>query len=402
MKILKIFLKILSGTLLITIFNYATTMVASRELEVAIFASIALIQYSLNIILRISSVGINYEILRYGNERKYQESKYNVNLNRILLGCSLIIITGLLAIGFVDGLYHSWSSYLIIPMGIFIYLTSILASVLRSLESYITSNILDKAWVIAIASIYLFTLYDGAFFDIVYYLLFGLSFLAFSIATVLLSRKIQLKSVFKWNTIKIKGNISNQMFVADIMFLTATSIDKLFINQSLSLEQLGIWVIYYQLFIPFQFVGRLLYQVFFPEMSHDRFKLTIPKALLFVGVIVFGCIAIYFPIEYFYTQFYESTLKISGLAIALMIAMGGIYVLGVPSGLYLAAKLDSKSVFYNNIASGILSALLVVAYALLAPISFPYLMMIAICSYWLLKIIATLSIIYHDKRNSNN
>lgn len=377
-------------------------MVASKELDVSVFASIALIQYSLNIILRLGSVGINYEILRYGNKEKYEDSEYHVNLNRVLFGCTIILLIGTCAVFLVDGLYISFASLLIVPIGISIYLTSIAASVLRSIGGYIMSNILDKALVLSIAIIYLITIYNDSHISDVFPVLFLMSIIALAISLTLLSKRINLKKVFKFKRLFIDGNISNQMFLADIMFLTATSVDKLFINQSLSLEQLGIWIVYYQLFVPFQFAGRLLYQVFFPEMSHDRFKLTIKKGLIFIIAVIVGCIVLYFPIEYAYKSYYESTFEISSMAVALMIAMGGIYVLGVPSGLYLAAKLKSKNIFYNNVASAVLSVMLIITYSFLAPLSFPYLMILSICAYWFFKILATLLIIFYDKRSNYN
>lgn len=397
----KIFIKLLSSTLIITIFNYVVIFIASKNLSYQAFAYVGLIQYSLNIILRFGSLGLTYETLRYGNQESFKDRSYQINLKTITFGLVIVLVTGAIVLVKVENLFVDKESFLLLPIGLFVLFVTINAAALRSVGKYITSNIFDKALVITSVIIYLLLL-SGKFFDelmIVYFIVVTILLVS---SFYLLNKQVPLKKVFAWKTRKISGNIRFQMYFADLMFLASTSVDKLFINQSLSLEQLAIWLIYFQLFVPFQFAGRLIYQVFFPELSQNRFTLTFKKVALYVAILIAGTIIVYYPLQYFFIDYYSETYTLSQKGVALMLLMGFLYLLGVPSGVYLAAKMNSKRVFYNNIASAFLSIMLIIFYYYYSSHNFPYLMILALSGYYVFKIVFTVIIILNGKCNNHN
>ena len=136
----EIIIKIVFSTFLITLCNYTITFVAAKYLPNELFGSIAYINSIIAIMLQISLMGFNYEILRYGSEKNYTEGRYFIQLKSVVF-CIIVLIFSVLI---MKKYSHEISSFpnhnLLYVISIALFFVALNSSVLRSLGNYIFSN----------------------------------------------------------------------------------------------------------------------------------------------------------------------------------------------------------------------------------------------------------------------
>lgn len=399
----KIFIKIFLSTSIITIFNYAVMMIASKYIDKNIFGYIILVQSVIAIIVQVSFLGIDFEILRYGNYEKYHKGKYFVNIKKFLLNFVVIVI--LLTIFFIkSNKIKIADNYILLYLYIVIlFLIMTISYILRSINKYISSNILDKTMAISITLITLYYLFSSSSnLNILYYLLSIIVIFILFFSILYLKKHIKLNKVFKKTSCVNSKNVKYQLYINVILTMAVTQFEKIIIGEKLNLEKLALWYVYLQVFKPFSFIGRLFHQVAFPEISHNRFTFTKKKYFKYVMLVILFSIFVYFVFNKLFLILYKQKFNIDTISILIVAIAGFFYLLYNPIYIMLGAKCHRRTLLYNNCGILIISAVFLYIFINYSQVFFPNYLLLTLIVFWILKIIIGIILLKYDKHYSRN
>lgn len=385
-KTTKIILKIVGSSIVLTLVNYAVSLFGQKALHQDVMGMVVFAQSYLTIALQICISGYNTEILRCGTLERYRKGHYGITrraLIKILLVTFLYIIVSYSLFDTMNGLHSLILVFPLINILVYIYLSG---AVLRSMQFYIISNVIDKFIVTSTSVSILFLL---AFEELNIYLIFAiylcLSILTLTACLLIIHRIIPLKALLVSKNIYDDRGIRNNLYLGSVLMLVVLELQNIFIAEKSSLTQLAEWNAYLLLFFPFKFFARNVHQVLFPELASARFtfnKLNITKyVLLVIAVSIFIFLIGVFP----YAIYFEDKYNISVVGVCLVVILGCFHMLYSPIGVMLGSRGSSRILLYNNIWAILISVLVLVFYYYYVEFMFPYLLLIVLASYWMLK-----------------
>lgn len=392
-SILDIILKVVGSSIFLTLFNYSINLYGLSVLDEKVLGIIIFFQSFLIIGLQIGISGFNYEVLRFGNFDKYLAGAFGVEKRSFI---QLIILSFLYVAGSyffvntIDGIFPVGILFLCVVTSVLILLIS---SLLRSLGEYLISNIIDKTIVTSTSVIIMLSSFVtlGINYLLIAYL--AVFLIVLFAALLIVRHKIPLKSLIVDRNKNIDKNIRYNLYFGSIFILVVFEVQNIFIAEKASFEQLSLWNAYLLLFFPFRFIARNVHQILFPELANTRFsfsKKSITKYVLFIlALSVFVFMMGSFP----YKTYYQDKYDITYLGVFLVVIMGLMHMLFSPIGVYLGAKCSSRTLLINNIFSAFFAILTLTFYFFFIPVSFPYLLIIVLSLYWLLKLITGLILI---------
>ncbi len=392
---LKTLIRFFSVNLFITLFNVALNFTGAKFLSREIFGEIILIQSIFMICVNVSLLGSNYELVRFGNLKKYLDKTFYLSSNNLLV--SLLICFGFSIIlqHFLLSKISLWLT--LSSLGMMMYM--LYASFLRSIQSIFRSSFYEKTIVI-VSSIVISSLLIEDLkienFEFVYFL--GIIGLLFGL--VKLKLFLNIFSPFGQNTSPGTRGIRNQFYLSTILTLSFTQADKLFLAERLDVEQVAIWAVYLQGLTPFMFFGRIVFQYFLPEFSNERLKIS--KEILFKYIVV--CLlgaSLAFPILFFgLDYFYMGKYNIDPFIMAIVCLIGALNVIYQLISSNFLSKVSSSELKQFNIINIVLSLSLFTVFSFLNKENYLLILSTSLLCFWILKILSLNYLIKYDIRSN--
>jgi O-antigen/teichoic acid export membrane protein len=379
----KSLVKFFSINFILTSFIVCSTLFGSRALSATIFGQIILVQSILMVTVGISSLGLNYDLIRFGNHKSYSDGSFKLNINNLILGLLLSSVSScILQFVLIDRI----SIWLLLSGTLFTFLL-IYASYLRSLGEYIRSSIFEKAVSIISSIVMIFYSFSvQASLDLV-----GLLFLVTCSFTIFGLYDIQsFRILLTPRTLSVdRENISirNQFYLSSVLMLSFSQADKLFLAESLDVDQLAIWAVYLQALKPFLFLGRTLFQYLLPELSNKRIVLKKHLFLKYFSIcVIFG--AIVFPVFlYGFNHFYIDKYEIDAIIVAFVCFIGVLNLFYQILSSRFLSMVNSSDLKSLNKVNVLLSITLLTVFYFMLNAHFLMVLCVSISIYWLLKIL---------------
>lgn len=381
----KLFAKVLFSTALITVFNFTTVFFASKYLSKDVFGFVIYLQAFVATVLNFSYLGVNFEILRYGSKNSYLGKGYRYSLRDFFR--SNVLFASAVVVLFLTNENYSSPILLVIIFAVInvFYLIVVNGCMLRTLDSYVISNFYDKSLVVSFSFLYIFLLIGNSGVVNASVLLLFIVSIMLICSYRSLNYRCRLKQLFWLQANTIGGNVRYQLYASSVMFCIPNGLEKIFIGSHFSLEELALWYVYFQVFLPFTFIGRAFCQVAFSELARGKYYISRKSLIRLMGACFLFSIVVFGVTNILFKVYYGNKFNIESVNLALMSAVGFFYSMCMISQTLLGAIYDRRVNLINNYATGILCVVLVACYATISKYNFPTGMISCILLFWFAK-----------------